>query len=172
VGVDGRRWRRLADNPRLERAGAVQHLPSPCLLPLPGVAGVALLLRARLATCLVVAALASGCGGGDFDPEGSPRGVLYEILFDPTPIGLNPDGERAQPLAVRFGDQAWGRVVHVIPSPLPEPLDQGDECRSGQKITIRLSSAEEIEYGPCRRLKELEPLRLVLLRMVNERDRP
>jgi hypothetical protein len=121
---------------------------------------------------LVLATLASGCGGDDFDPEGSPRGVLYEILFDPTPIGLNPGVERAQPLAVRFGDQAWGRVVPVIPSPLPEPLDQGDECRSGQKITIRLSNAEEIEYGPCRRPEELEPLRRLLLRMVQERDRP
>jgi hypothetical protein len=129
-------------------------------------------LNSAAAALAVAATLAAGCGGDDFDPEGSPRGVLYEILFDPTPIGLDPTIERAQPLAVRFGDRDWEKVVLLIPSPLPEPLDQGDECRSGQKITIRLSSAEEIEYGPCRRPRELESLRLVLLRMVRDRARP
>jgi hypothetical protein len=63
-------------------------------------------------------------------------------------------------------------VLFKSPMPLPEPLDQGDECRAGQKITIRLSNVEEIEYGPCRRPKERESLRLLLLRMVRERTDP
>jgi hypothetical protein len=134
--------------------------------------GFALFSGAMSALMVTLAAAAlSGCRGDDFDPEASPRGVLYEILGDPTPIGLDPDVERAQPLAVRFGDRDWGKVVPLIPSPLPEPLEQSDDCRSGHKITIRLSDAEEIEYGPCRRPNELEPLRRFLLRMVRQRDR-
>jgi hypothetical protein len=128
-------------------------------------------LGARVILGLVVAALVAGCGGDDFDPQGRPAGVLYEIVWDPTPIGQNPDSPPPQPLLVRLGHQAWGEVRPVSPSPLPAPLDQGDECRSGHKITIRLTSAEEIEYGPCKRPEELEPLRLLLRRMLNERDR-
>jgi hypothetical protein len=39
------------------------------------------------AAVVAAGALAAGCRN-DFDPEGRPTGVLYEIVWNPVPIGL------------------------------------------------------------------------------------
>jgi len=130
----------------------------------------------RALAVLAAAVLLSGCGD-DFDPEGRPVGVTLQPVPEPHPFGEGAQLPVQQPVVVWSPYPGWEDVASVTPSPLPRPLDQGSDCRSGLKVTVRLqngedsvSTFEEVEYGPCRRPAELEPLRRTLERLLRRRD--
>ena len=130
----------------------------------------------RALALLAAAVLLSGCGD-DFDPEGRPVGVTLQPVPEPHPFGEGAQLPVQQPVAVWSPYSGWEDVASVTPSPLPRPLDQGSDCRSGLKVTVRLqnvedsvSTSEEVEYGPCRRPAEIEPLRRTLERLLRRRD--
>jgi len=112
-------------------------------------------------------ALLAGCGGSN--PEGRPIGATLEPVRTPYPIGFEPETRTPQPVSVWFAEPGWDRVASVIPSTLPRPLEQGKECLSGLEITVRLSTGDKLEYGPCRRPAEIEPLRRELERVLRSR---
>lgn len=119
----------------------------------------------RALALLAAAVLLAGCGD-DFDPEGRPVGVTLQPVPEPHPFGEGAQLPAQQPVAVWSPYPGWEDVASVTPSPLPRPLDQGSDCRFGLKVTVRLqnvedsvSTSEEVEYGPCRRPAEIEPLR-------------
>jgi hypothetical protein len=48
------------------------------------------------------------------------------------------------------GSQPLGLVIHMVPNPLPAPLDQGLHCQGGGSLIIELNSGHTITYGPCK----------------------
>jgi hypothetical protein len=48
------------------------------------------------------------------------------------------------------GSQPLGLVIHMVPNPLPRPLDQGLHCQGGGSLIIELRSGHAITYGPCK----------------------
>lgn len=53
------------------------------------------------------------------------------------------------PEAGTHGDEPLGLVIHLVPDPLPDPLDQGVSCQGGGDLIVRLKSGRWITYGPC-----------------------
>lgn len=123
---------------------------------------------------MLLGALAvTGCGGSAV-PEGSPHSVRIEIFEDPVYGVPNVNKTPVQPWAVYKQDPEWEQVKSQLPDDLPEPVDQGDDCRAGQVISIRMSSGKDVDYGPCRWPDEIEPIRALmrtLLKRERERDR-
>lgn len=117
---------------------------------------------------LITVALLSGCRD-DFDPDGRAVEATLELVGYPVPLGVDPPSATPQPFAAGLGHREWNEVVPVLPFPLPRPLDQGSDCLTGVKVTVRVSSGDYIEYGPCRRPREIEPLRRTLQRMLRRR---
>lgn len=125
------------------------------------------MLASRAATFFTALAMA-GCGGSAV-PDGSPHSVRIEVFENPVYGVPNVSTKSVQPFAVYKDDPDWERVSNQLPDDLPEPVDQGD-CRAGQIVSVRMSSGEDIDYGPCRWPGEIEPVRS-LMRALLQRER-
>lgn len=126
------------------------------------------MLAGRAATILAALAV-TGCGGSAV-PEGSPHSVRIEIFQNPLYGAPNVSTTPVQPYAVYKQNREWERVSSRLPDELPEPVDQGDDCRAGQIVSVRMSSGAEVDYGPCRWPQEIEPVR-ALMRTLLQRER-
>src|SRR5215208_6924156 len=104
----------------------------------------------RLPQALLLTLLAAGCGGSSV-PEGDPFAVRLDVI--PGFVGSAQGARAPQPLTVSMiGYAEWERVSRLLPDPLPEPIDQGRSCGSGQLISVQLASTAgfaDISYGPC-----------------------
>lgn len=126
------------------------------------------MLAGRAATIFAALAM-TGCGGSAV-PDGSPHSVRIEIFENPLYGVPNVSTTPVQPYAVYESDPEWKSVSDRLPDNLPEPVDQGDECRAGQIVSVRMSSGEDVDYGPCRLPEEIEPVR-ALMRTLLQRER-
>jgi hypothetical protein len=127
-------------------------------------------LLVRASTALLIALLLAGCGGSAV-PEGTPISVRFEVVPS---VGLvGPHGVVPQPLTVDMTASEWRRVSRLLPDPLPEPVDQGSDCDSGHVVSVRLAAHDaisgEVEYGPCRLPKAIEPVRLLMQTLLKRR---
>jgi hypothetical protein len=125
---------------------------------------------ARWGVAVLVVLLSAGCGGSSV-PEGTPISVRFEVV---AAIGLyGPRGAVPQPLTVHETDSDWRRISRLLPKPLPKPVDQGSDCVSGQVVSVRLSTKSaasgEVDYGPCRWPKSIDPVRLFMHTLLQRR---
>jgi hypothetical protein len=120
------------------------------------------------AAILLLVIVAAGCGESSV-PDGEPFSVRFEAFQNPIFGVPNVTTTQAQPFAVYETDPDWGKVSRLLPERLPEPLDQGSECRAGHIVSVRMSSGGDVDYGPCRWPEEIIPVRL-LMRTLQQRE--
>jgi len=98
-----------------------------------------------------------------------PVEVRLHVLSGP------PKFRTLETVFVKSGEQGWAQVVAAIPSPLPRPYeaygyDYDFGCRSGYyEVTVFLLNGDQVDYGPCLRPPEVEPLRRALLRLLQQK---
>lgn len=132
----------------------------------------------RLAAALLLMAVVAGCGGGAV-PEGTPVSVRFEIVNPPGWAGPPGVGPLAQPFAVHETQSQWTRISRLLPDRLPEPVDDGTDCfsgdviASGQVVSVRVFTSggdtREVDYGPCRWPEAIEPVRLLMHTLLRRR---
>lgn len=105
----------------------------------------ALLTVVVVVSCVCMSACTGGSGGGAVHRAAD----VVQIRTVPYPEG--PAGEVSR--------QDAAALFAALPDPLPVPLKQPTDCRTGNVTSLVLSDGETIDYGPCVRPAEIDALR-------------
>jgi hypothetical protein len=110
---------------------------------------------------LTIAVVFAACNGAFFDggpPVDVNRSDIKSVGIYPYPEGVSLPPFTRKPGAV-FRLES---ILDKIPTPLPAPVYQGFRCEQGNYfigvLIIALNDGRSVEYGPCRRPGELDPL--------------
>jgi hypothetical protein len=88
-------------------------------------------------------------------PRVTSRAQISGVRSVPFPEGpASPEVHRGDPL--------FDRLVAIVPIPLPQHLEQGNDCSFGNITSIILADGRTIDYGPCGRPPSIDALRCVL----------
>jgi len=78
----------------------------------------------------------------------TPAKQIVRIQMEPVPEGPVAPGFVLHPKADPM-TKPLSEIQQYIPSPLPEPLDQGPDCRFGGNLVVTFSDGSQVVYGPC-----------------------